>query len=153
MFVLSRSQLLCMSLLQSWRLRVCFEKSISIKSYLEFWPEFQLSNSFSKATCKLKSLCVPFSMSDCLEIQCLGVLCGSTGWEPDIASIRTQVQSLASLSRLRIWYCCELWCRSQMHLRSYVAVTVVQAGSYSFDLTPTPGTSVCCWCGPKKRNI
>ena len=25
--------------------------------------------------------------------------------------MRTQVQSLALLSGLRIWHCCELWCR------------------------------------------
>ena len=31
-----------------------------------------------------------------------------------LVSMRTQVQSLASLSELRIWCCHELWCRSQM---------------------------------------
>ena len=35
------------------------------------------------------------------------------------------VQSLASLSGLRIWCCRELWCRSQTWLRSSVAVAVV----------------------------
>ena len=34
--------------------------------------------------------------------------------------MRTWVQSLAPLSGLRIWHCCELWCRSQMWLRSCV---------------------------------
>ena len=34
------------------------------------------------------------------------------------------VQSLASLSGLRIWRWGELWCRSQMQLGSDVAVTV-----------------------------
>ena len=34
------------------------------------------------------------------------------------------VWSLASLSRLRIWHCRELWCRSQMWLRSGIAVTL-----------------------------
>ena len=29
-----------------------------------------------------------------------------------LASIRTQVQTLASLNELRIQHCCELWCRS-----------------------------------------
>ena len=33
-----------------------------------------------------------------------------------------------------------LWCRSQMRLGSHVAVTVVQAGGYSSDLTPSLGT-------------
>ena len=34
------------------------------------------------------------------------------------------VQSLASLSGLRIWHCRELWCRSQTRLGSGIAVTV-----------------------------
>ena len=32
------------------------------------------------------------------------------------------VQSLALLSGLRIWRCCDLWCRSQMQLEFSVAV-------------------------------
>ena len=39
-------------------------------------------------------------------------------------SIRMQVRSLASLSRLRIQCCHELWCRLQMWLRSCFAVVV-----------------------------
>ena len=35
-------------------------------------------------------------------------------------SMRTQVQTLASLSGLRIWHCHELWCRSKMRLGSLV---------------------------------
>ena len=35
---------------------------------------------------------------------------------------RLRVKSLASLSRLRIWHFCELWCRSQMRLGCYMAV-------------------------------
>ena len=42
-----------------------------------------------------------------------------------LASVRTHVQSLASLSGLRIWCCCELWYRMQTWLRSHVAVAVV----------------------------
>ena len=53
------------------------------------------------------------------------------------------VQSLALLSGLRIWRSRELWCRSQMRLRSGVAVAVMYAGSYSSDWTPSPE-------GPKK---
>ena len=45
--------------------------------------------------------------------------------------MRIQVQSLASLSGLRIQYCHKLWYRSQMQLRSGVAVAVVWAGSCS----------------------
>ena len=46
-------------------------------------------------------------------------------------TIRLWVRSLASLSRLRIWRCLELWCRSQMELRSGVALALVWAGSCS----------------------
>ena len=44
-----------------------------------------------------------------------------------------EVRSLASLSGLRVWRCRELWCRSQMQLRSCMAVAVVQASSGSSD--------------------
>ena len=49
-----------------------------------------------------------------------------------------------------IWHCCALWCRSQIWLRSHVAVAVVKAGGYSSNLTPSLGSSTCCACGPKK---
>ena len=45
------------------------------------------------------------------------------------------VRSLALLSELGIWRCCELWCRPQTWLGSRVAVAVV--GSYCLDLTPS----------------
>ena len=64
--------------------------------------------------------------------------------------MRTRVPSLASFNGLRVWLFCELWYRSQTWLRSCVAVAVVLAGSYSSDLTPNLGTSICCRCGPKK---
>ena len=35
-----------------------------------------------------------------------------------------QVQSLASLSRLRIWHCGELWCRLLMQLGFGIAVAL-----------------------------
>ena len=66
-------------------------------------------------------------------------------------TMRAQVQSLASLSGLRIWRCCELWCRLQTQLGSHVAVAVVWAGSYSSDSTPGLGTSICFGGGPKKK--
>ena len=65
-------------------------------------------------------------------------------------NMRTQVQSLAALSGLRIWHCCELWCNSQTKLRSDVAVAVVQAGSYSSHSTAILRTSMCLECGLKK---
>ena len=42
-----------------------------------------------------------------------------------LASMRTQVRPLASLSELNIWCFRELWCRSQIQLGSGVAVAVV----------------------------
>ena len=42
-----------------------------------------------------------------------------------LRTMRLHVQSLPSLSGLRIWCCCELWYSLQMHLRSCVAVAVV----------------------------
>ena len=44
-----------------------------------------------------------------------------------------------------------LWCRSQMRLRSCIAVAVAVAGSCSSDLTPSLGTSICRRCSPKKK--
>ena len=63
-----------------------------------------------------------------------------------LVSLRRQVQSLASVSGLRIWHCRELWCRSQMLLGSRVAEDVGEAGNWSSDSTPSLGTSIC----PKK---
>ena len=42
-----------------------------------------------------------------------------------LVSKRIRVQSLASLSGLRIWRCQELWCKLQTWLRSGVAVALV----------------------------
>ena len=61
-----------------------------------------------------------------------------------------EVGSLALFSGLRIQHCCDLWCRSQMWLRSCVAVAVGQDRIYSSNSTPSLGTSICYGCGPKK---
>ena len=63
--------------------------------------------------------------------------------------MRMQVWSLASLSRLRIQHCLELWCKSQRWLGCRVSVAVVQASSYSSDLNPSLGTSIRHRCGPE----
>ena len=65
--------------------------------------------------------------------------------------MRLRVPSLASLSGLRIWHCRELWCRSQMQLRTHIAVAVAQASSCCSDWTPSLGTSICHGCGPKEQ--
>ena len=67
-----------------------------------------------------------------------------------LGTIRLQVQSLASISGLRIQRCRELWCRSQMRLGSGVAVAGLQAGGNSSDSTPSLGTSMCRRYGPRK---
>ena len=65
--------------------------------------------------------------------------------------MRVRVRSLASPSGLRIWYGCDMWCRSPTRLGSDVAVAVVEAGSCSSHMTPSLGTSICCRCSPKKK--
>ena len=67
-----------------------------------------------------------------------------------LGTMRLRVQSLALLSGLRIWCCCELWCRSQARFGSGVAVAVAQAGGYSSDETPSLGTSICRGSSPRK---
>ena len=47
------------------------------------------------------------------------------GLQTRLVFMRMWVQSLASIRRLRIQCCRELWCKSQTWLRSRVAVTVV----------------------------
>ena len=72
--------------------------------------------------------------------------------QTQLLSMRTNVQSLAPLSRLRIWRCHELCCRLQMRLRSQVAVAVAVAvaSSCSSDSIPRLRTSICQGCSPKK---
>ena len=45
--------------------------------------------------------------------------------------MRLRVQSLALLSGLRIWRCCELWCRLQTQLRSCIAVALANTDPIS----------------------
>ena len=48
-----------------------------------------------------------------------------SGLGTQLLFMRIQIPSLALLSELRIWYCHNLWCRSQTWLISGVAVAVV----------------------------
>ena len=77
--------------------------------------------------------------------------CVSVDQEPNIMSMKMQVQSLALLSRLRIQLCCKLWHSSQRQLGSDVAVAVVQACSCSSNSGPSLGTSICHRYSPKKK--
>ena len=63
--------------------------------------------------------------------------------------MRMWVPSLASLSGLRIWHCCELCYKLQAQLGSQVAVAEVWVSSCSSDLTPSLGTSIFCRYGLK----
>ena len=68
-----------------------------------------------------------------------------------LGNMRLRVQSLASLSGLRIQRCRELWCSSQTWLGSGIAVAVVQASNCSSDWTPRLGTSISHRYGLKKQ--
>ena len=87
---------------------------------------------------------IPHKIQRCWSSCCGAVVTNLTG------STRLWVRSLALLSGLRTWRCHELWRRSQMRLRSGVAVAVVQASSCSLDWTPSLGSSICRGCGPKR---
>ena len=67
-----------------------------------------------------------------------------------LGTMRLKVQSLASLSGLKIRHCCELWCRLQTRLGSRVAVALAQACGYSSDQTPSLGISIRRGWGPQK---
>ena len=87
-----------------------------------------------------------------LKIEILEFLPWLSYQQTRLASMKTRVQSLGSLSGLRIWHCHELWCRLQMRLGSCVAVAVAQAGGYGSSWTLSLGTSICYTFGPKSLN-
>ena len=67
-----------------------------------------------------------------------------------LGTMRLQVLSLASLSGLRIWRCRELWCRSQMRLRSGVAMALARPVATA-PIQPLAWETPCHGCDPKKR--
>ena len=60
------------------------------------------------------------------------------------------VQSLDSLSELRIQHCHKLWCRSETRLGFGIAVALAQAGGNSSNQTSSLGISICHRCSPQK---
>ena len=74
----------------------------------------------------------------------LGVPVWLSGNNPD-----SDPRECSFAPRVRMRPCRELWCRSQRHLRSGVAVTVGQASSCSSHSTPCLGPSLCHGCGPQ----
>ena len=73
------------------------------------------------------------SMWSHLEMLILGVPIMAHRKQIWLVSMRMQVQSLVSLSELRIWRCYELWCGSQTWLESGVAVALAYVGSCSYE--------------------
>ena len=66
-------------------------------------------------------LCVLFCMYILSKVIFSEFLSWLSSLRTQLVSMRIWIWSLALLSVLRIWRCCELWCRSQMRLGSCVA--------------------------------
>ena len=67
-----------------------------------------------------------------------------------LVSMRMWVQSLASIRGWGTWRCCELWCRSQMWLRSLWGCGCGVGQQLQFQFGPSLHTSMCWGGGPKK---
>ena len=91
--------------------------------------------------------------SFCFILRCsfLGVPIVAQQRQIQLVSMRMRVRSLASLSGLRVWRCCELWCRSQIELGSRVVVAMVQAGTCSYDSALSLGTSYAAGTALKSK--
>ena len=66
-----------------------------------------------------------------------------------------RVRSLALLSGLRVWYCCELWCRSQMGSDPKLLWLWCRPAAVSSNWIFSLGPAICCRCAsprpPPKR--
>ena len=93
----------------------------------------------------MKEVCESLCVRACAEFPSW-----RSGEQTQLGAMRLWVQSLALHSGLRNRCCCELWCGSQTQLGSGVAVVLMQADGYSSDWTPSPGTSICHRCSPRK---
>ena len=70
--------------------------------------------------------------------------------QTQLVSMRIQVQSLASLSGLRMQHGHELWCRLQTQLKSGVTVAVARLAALA-PIRPLAWEHPYAACGPKKK--
>ena len=82
--------------------------------------------SMKKGICRV--ICIVISCTLCMYIYIRKQLwefpSWCSGYQIWLGTMRLRVRSLASLSGLRIWCCCELWYRSQTLLGSGIAVAL-----------------------------
>ena len=136
--------------------------SVMALIFIQFWSLLHSQNLeqhlvYSRCSIKIKEAeyTITEKRSWITKIFDLGVpVAAQQKWIQPV-TMKLWVQSMASLSGLRIWRSHELWCRSQKRLRPSVAVVVAMAvavaSHWSSDLTPSLGTSICHRSGPKKK--
>ena len=129
------------------------------KNLLAIWHSVTCFLSTSLSFPIWKMAMMPFMLLKSINKEFWSSHSGSVGYEPNIFSVRMQVQSLASLDGLSIQSFCKLQCKSKMWLLFGVPCTtccsylvVAQACSCSSNSTLTPGTSICCMWGFKKKS-
>ena len=71
-----------------------------------------------------------------------------------LASMRTHIRSLASLSGLQIWLCHELWCVRHRHGSDLALLCLwCRPAAVAPIQPPSLGNSICHGCGPKKITL
>ena len=75
---------------------------------------------------------------------------GSSCYSSAVMNTTSIHEDTGLIPSLKQWAKDQLWCRLQTRLGFGIAMTVVYANSYSSDLTPSLGTSICHRCGPRK---
>ena len=119
------------------------------RSHQVWWMTFPLRKIFSPPPLIIRnSVHIHHILS---KICFLKFLLWLRGLRTQLVATRMQVHSLVSLSVLRIQHCCKVHCSSHMWLGSGIAVAVGQTSSCSSHLPPSPGTSICCRCGPQEK--
>ena len=97
----------------------CVPKKQTNKQINKKWP-VKIKNRkitiYHQVTCQFQYLS--------FKRESLGVPIVAQLKQIQLRTMKSQVRSLASFGGLRIWCCCDLWCRSQTWLVSCVAVAV-----------------------------